>query len=124
MTPPHDEQPSTTHEPITTERREFLRSLGKWSQVVRAGPTYLDRKSAWISGALRGSCRDSFLRYVVEVNLVGGLPVKRLMRSLRVIQVNKAIPIILNLDKSITHGTLGMAVWFPFETHSTSEGEH
>ena len=28
MTDPHDEQSSTTDEPITTERREFLRSLG------------------------------------------------------------------------------------------------
>ena len=37
MTPPHDEQPSTTHEMITTARREFLRSLGKWSQAVIGG---------------------------------------------------------------------------------------
>lgn len=37
MTHQHDEQPSTTDEPITTARREFLRSLGKWSQAVIGG---------------------------------------------------------------------------------------
>lgn len=32
----NDEQP-TTNEPLTIHRREFLRSLGKWSQAVIGG---------------------------------------------------------------------------------------
>ncbi|MCC8993267.1 MAG: hypothetical protein LM550_06175, partial [Candidatus Contendobacter sp.] len=37
MTDQYDEQLSTANEPVTTDRREFLRSLGKWSQAVIGG---------------------------------------------------------------------------------------